>query len=367
MIGGTHPTFLSGQSLEPGGIDFIVRGEGEFALRELAEAIGKGQGPETVPGLAWLDQAALKRALPGRRTLTWTTFHSRRATCSRLRNTTAWACPMGIVYKQKPFMNIVTSRGCPYRCTFCSSTNFWGNKYRTRSAGNVLDEMEELVKKYGVREFKFFDDNLTANPKRANEIFRGMINRKLGVSWNTPNGVHVASIDEETLDLMVRSGCYELTLAVESGDPVVLKDIIHKPTDLDKLLKAAKMLRQKSVGTYGFFIIGFPGETKENIQHTLDFSRKLDLDRISCFIANPLPGTEMLRICQEKGYIGKDYRFDQIDYFEGRFNTPEWTRQELFAMRRKWFWRYNLGMLARHPVRFLSRYKMLLAHPGLVI
>ncbi len=375
MVGGSHPTFLSEQILSGNNesgptarspIDFIVRGEGEFALRDLIEALGKGQSPETVPGLAWAEdgryrESGLRAPFPE---LDQIPFPARdlfpREKYHRI------SLPMGIVYKQRPFMNLITSRGCPYRCAFCSSTNFWGNKYRTRSAANVLTEMDELVGKYGIREFKFFDDNLSANPGRAKELFRGMIERKFNVSWNTPNGIHVANLDEEMLDLMKQSGCYELTLAVESGDPGVLKDIIHKPTDLGQVERAARLIRQKGMGSYGFFIIGFPGETKAQIQNTLDFSRKLDLDRISCFIANPLPGTELYEICREKGYIDKSYRFDRIDYFEGRFSTSEWTYQELHRLRHRWFWKYNLSLLLRHPVRFFARYWPILSRPGLV-
>jgi len=366
VVGGSHPTFLSRECLEPEGIDFIVRGEGEFALRDLVESISKGQGPEAVPGLAWQEgdsfcESALRPPHPK---LDEIPFPAREL--FPLSRYDRIGQPMGIVFRRRPFMNLITSRGCPHRCTFCSSTNFWGNKYRTRSPGNVLDEMEELVKKFGIREFKFLDDNLTANLRRAKEIFQGMIDRKLKVSWNTPNGVHVANLDEETLELMVASGCYELTLAVESGDPKVLKELIHKPTDLEQVKKAAKLMRQKGVGTYGFFIIGFPGETKQQIQNTLDFSRELDLDRISCLIANPLPGTELLQVCREKGYVDKNYSFDNIDYFEGRFNTKEWTHQEVHEMRRKWFWKYNLSLFFRHPKSFFARYAPLLTKPRLV-
>jgi len=367
VVGGSHPTFLFKESLEPGGIDFIVRGEGEFALRELVESVRKGQGPEQVPGLAWSEEGGIKESVvrPVHAGLDDIPFPAR--DLFPVKKYDKISVPMGTVYKRRPFMNLITSRGCPHRCTFCSSTNFWGNKYRVRSPKNVLDEMEELVFKYGIREFKFLDDNLTANVKRAKEIFRGMIDRKLGVSWNTPNGVHIANLDEEMLDLMKGSGCYELTLAVESGDQTILKEIINKPTDLEQVVKASKMMRRKGIGSHGFFIIGFPGETMQQIRNTLDFSRRLDLDRISCFIANPLPGTELLRVCREKGYIGKDYRFDQIDYFEGRFDTKEWSHDQIHEMRRSWFWKYNLGLLFRHPIGFFSRYKMLATNPRLLL
>jgi len=367
VVGGSHPTFLAEECLRQGGIDFIVKGEGEFALRDLMEAIRKGRGVETIPGLAWQEdgrycESGIRPAAPN---LDEIPFPAR--DLFPLDKYDRISSPMGSVYRQRPFMNLITSRGCPYRCNFCSSTNFWGNQYRVRSAGNVLLEMEELAGKYGVREFKFFDDNLTADRGRAKEIFRGMIERNLKVSWNTPNGVHLMNLDEEMLDLMKGSGCYELTLAIESGDPGVLRDIIHKPTDLAEVERVVKLIRKKGIDSSGFFVIGFPGETKEQIQRTFDFSRKLNLDRIMFFIANPLPGTELYRICLDKGYIDRNYRFDEIDYFEGRFSTPEWTYQELYQLRRNWFWQYNLGGLFTHPIRFLTRYKPIIARPGFLL
>ena len=378
ITGGTHPTFLTEASLAHPELDLVARGEGEFTLRELVTASQQGRGPEGIAGLAYrlprpksgrgyLDRDGQVVVGPDRAPAEPDEIPFPARDLFPLEKYFAIALPMGIVYKQKPFMNLITSRGCPYRCTFCSSTNFWGNAYRTRSVENVLEEMEYLVTRLGVREFKFFDDNLTADKARAKKIFQGMVERKFHVTWNTPNGIHVVHLDDELLDLMKASGCYELTLAVESGDPDVLKNIIRKPTRLPEVEEAAKRIRKKGLGSYGFFIIGFPGETREQIQRTLDFSRKLDLDRISCFIANPLPGTEMYRICKEKGYIKDDYSFDSIDYFEGRFETPEWTREELHRLRRGWFWRYNLSLLVRHPVRFFSRYLPFLARPGLLL
>ncbi len=367
ITGGAHPTFLPELCLERAPeLDLVGRGEGEFIVRELIEASRNGGALEDVAGLSFRrdGEAVHNRAREPYPDLDAIPFPAR--DLFKLELYERIGQPMGIVYKQLPFMNIITSRGCPYRCTFCSSTTFWGNRYRKRSAENVLDEMEHLYRDLGVREFKFFDDNLTVDRERAKAIFRGMIERGIKVSWNTPNGIHVVSLDDEMLDLMKESGCYELTLAVESGDPDVLRDIVKKPTRLDQVEDAARRLRDKGLGSYGFFIIGFPGETEEQIKNTLRFSRKLDLDRISLFLFNPLPGTALFEESVEKGYVKESEVAEDVDYFEGRFDTPEWTREEVHSLRRRWFWRYNLGFLLRHPARFLSRYWVLLSRPGLV-
>jgi magnesium-protoporphyrin IX monomethyl ester (oxidative) cyclase len=274
---------------------------------------------------------------------------------------------MGIVYRRRPFMNLITSRGCPFRCTFCSSTNFWKVKYRKRSPENVLAEMEHLYRDLGVREFKFFDDNMTTDPERAKAIFRGMIDRQLKVKWNTPNGIHAMTLDEEMLDLIKASGGYELTLAVESGDEKVLREIINKPTSLEKVEETARLMRKRGLGSFGFFIIGFPGETKAQIQNTLDFSRRLDLDRADFFIFNPLPGTPLFDECLKRKYIEPTAMTEDVDYFEPRFDTEAWTREEITRIRKRWFWRYNLGLLLRHPLRFFRRYWVFLTRPRLTL
>ncbi len=364
ITGGTHPTFLPEYSMARcPELDFIVRGEGEFALDELIDSLRKGGDPAHIKGLVYRDGDRVK-INPDREpypNLDDIPFPAR--DLFPIQRYSDIGVPMGTVFRHKPYMNLITSRGCPFHCTFCSSTNFWGNNYRTRSPENVLAEMETLYRDMGVREFKFFDDNLTTNRKRAMAIFQGMIDRGLKVTWNTPNGIHVVTLDEELLDLMKRSGCFELTLAVESGNADVLRDIIRKPTKLHHVEEASALIKKKGIATNGFFIIGFPGETKDQIRNTLDFSLKIDLDRMSFFIYNPLPGTQLFDVCVEKGYITPDQMAEDADYFEGRFDTPEWTRSELHKLRRNWFWKYNAGLLFRSPARFFKNYLPLVARP----
>jgi len=367
VTGGTHPTFLPESSMgKCPELDLIARGEGEFTLLDLVRASREGGEYGDIPGLVWRrnSEVAINKPREPHMNLDEIPFPARDLFPLELYHEIC--LPMGIVYKRKPFMSLITTRGCPFRCAFCSSTNFWGNRYRKRSVKNVLDEMEHLHNDLGIRELKLFDDNLTSDMKRAKELFSGMIERGIDVTWNTPNGIHVVSLDDELLGLMRKSGGYELTLAVESGDQDVLKNIIRKPTRLDQVEAAAKRIRKKGFGSYGFFIIGFPGETKEQIRRTLDFSRRLDLDRISCFIFNPLPGTRLFEECVAKGYVKPGDMDEDVDYFESRFETPEWTREELQRLRRGWFWRYNLGQLLRHPIRFFSRYFIFLTRPGLL-
>jgi len=357
LTGGTHPTFMPERSLEKAPhLDCIVRGEGERTLQRIVETTNDGSDWRSLPGVAFRKngrpvvnpKAGLigdldSLPLPARDLLPMEKYFNKNL-------------PMGIVSRRSPWANVITSRGCPARCAFCSSTRFWGHCYRMRKPEAVLDEIELLTNEYGVKEIKFFDDNLAAHLPRAKEIFRGMIERGIRVSWNTPNGIGIHNLDFEVMELMKKSGAYELTLAVESGDPDVLRDIIHKPFDLDRALEVSRMLRRMKLGTYGFFILGFPGETREQIKRTIDFAWKLDLDRISVFVANPLPGTEIFRTCVEKGYIPGDFPFEEADYFNARFDTPEWEGKWVERTRKRFFWTYNLSLPFRGPLRFFRTY-----------
>jgi magnesium-protoporphyrin IX monomethyl ester (oxidative) cyclase len=368
ITGGTHPTFLPELCMKNcRELDLIARGEGEHTLLDLVKASREGGEPGDIDGLVWKSDGELviNRDREPYKDLDSIPFPAR--DLFPLERYHEISIPMGMVYKRLPFMNMITSRGCPFHCAFCSSTKFWGNRYRKRSVENVLAEMEQLYHEFGIREFKFFDDNLTFDKKRARKLFKGMIERGIDVTWNTPNGVHVVNMDDEMLDLMKKSGCHELTLAVESGDQDVLRDIIRKPTRVDQIEDAARRIKRKGISAVGFFIIGFPGETRRQMKNTMDFSRKLDLDSISLFIFNPLPGTPLFQECVDKGYLTLDQVAEDVDYCEARIDTPEWTSMEVHNLRKNWFWKYNLNLFFRHPIRFFRRYQTFLSRPGLVI
>ena len=253
-------------------------------------------------------------------------------------------------------MPVVTSRGCPCRCTFCSSTNLWGKHYRTRSAANVLQELDWLVDKFGIEEIKVQDDNLTVNKKRAGEIFQGMIERPYRLHWNTPNGIAVWTLDKEMLAMMKDSGCFEITMAIESGNQKVLDDLIRKPLKLDKAREINRACRELGISRFAYFIIGFPGETKAQIMDTIKFARELRLDMNAIFIYNPLPGSELFEECLKRGYITEESFFEVGNqYFSSVIDSEEWTAKELETLIR---WEYLKNYLAvfRAPYLVGRRY-----------
>lgn len=204
-------------------------------------------------------------------------------------------------------VSVITSRGCPYRCTFCSAFRVTGRKYRRRSAANVLDEIAGLVSRYHPDVISFEDDNLTADRDRAAEIFEGLARRFPGLQWITPNGVSIKHLDPDLLALMKRSRCRSLNLAFESGDPQVLHDSMKKDLDPEAGRQARAWCKQAGIKVNGYFILGMPGETPASMRRTRDFALSLDLDGIGIFIATPFPGTELYDLCRKEGYLDPDY------------------------------------------------------------
>jgi magnesium-protoporphyrin IX monomethyl ester (oxidative) cyclase len=199
--------------------------------------------------------------------------------------------------------SVITSRGCPYRCTFCSAFRITGRKYRRRSTDNVLAEIAELVTNYHPTVISFEDDNLTADRPRAMEIFEAFAWRFPKLQWMTPNGVSIKHLDSEMLALMKRSGCRSLNLAFESGDPQVLREFMKKDLDPELGRQVRQWCKEAGIGVNGYFILGMPGESLESLRRTRDFALALDLDGIGIFLATPFPGTELYDLCREQGYL----------------------------------------------------------------
>lgn len=207
-------------------------------------------------------------------------------------------------------VSLVTSRGCPYKCSFCSIHIHAGRKYRRYSVEHILDHMENLVRNYDVRHFHLEDDNLTLDKDRFMQLMNGVVERGLAFTWDTPNGVFANTIDEDMLRLMKRTGVTYLVIGVESGDQNVLDTVIYKqPLTIEHVLRVFKLGKKVGVDMQAFYIIGFPRETLADIKTTLKFA----LDGLIKYnvlphmaIARPDPGTELFREANENGHLVAD-------------------------------------------------------------
>jgi magnesium-protoporphyrin IX monomethyl ester (oxidative) cyclase len=369
VTGGTHPSFLPEACLESSDVDFIILGEGEKPFSALIDRLQNERPFDDIPGIAFRgrESVIVNRGMDLVEDLDTLPYPAR--DLFPVEEYFRINLPMQGLSRHRRNISVATSRGCPYRCTFCSSTIHWGHKWRKRSPESVLDELEMLKSKYDLREVKFEDDNLTFDADRAKAIFRGMIERKFNFHWNTPNGVSVWTLDDEMLSLMKQSGCYEITLAIESGDEDVLKNIIKKPLSLDKARDAAERIKAHGIETSGYFIVGFPGETRKQIHNTVRFAKSLDLDRYYLFLYTPLPGTPLAKKAEDEGLILPGFEYENANnYFAPSVRTPDMSPEELLKLERREFWKMNLAFPVKHPVKFIRKYKNSLRdHPEFIL
>lgn len=244
------------------------------------------------------------------------------------------------------FCSLITSRGCPFNCVFCSSHSVHGKKVRLMSPGRVIEEVIFLVKNYGVNTILIEDDNFFVDKIRGIRILRKLSEMDLFVEFQ--NGVAIYNLDEEVVSAMKSSGVRMVTIAVESGVDRVLKDVIHKPLNTFMVRKAVKILRKGGMYVRAFFIIGFPGETKKDMRETIGFMKRVGFNWSAIMIATPLAGSELYDICKDKGYLPINKGYEDFHYSEGNIITPDFTPEEVESIR----------YLANLEVNFVYNYDM---------
>ncbi len=296
ILGGPVPSGAdSNQLLKEMGCDGLIKGEGEFAVLVIMENIKKNLPPfeGKISGLTYLKANNGLVSNPVERisdldSLPFPAFHL--------------LPPFG-AYKTRsrksPVAAIITSRGCPFLCTFCSKDIF--KKMVTyRSAKNVLEEIDFLVKNYGIRQIDILDDNFALNKARFVEILNGLIERNYDLALNFQSGIRAENVDEAILVKMKKAGVYKLAFGIESADENVLK-INKKGLNLEKIEDVVKKAKKMGFVVYGFFIIGLPGETEEAFEKTLAFAKKLDFDVANFCMATPFINTELYEMVKTKG------------------------------------------------------------------
>lgn len=198
---------------------------------------------------------------------------------------------------------LLTSRSCPFRCPFCNMYICHGRKWRSRSPRNVVDEIIYLKQKYNVGSFAIIDDNLTTSKKRIKEICKLIIDNKLNIKWDCPNGVSVRTLDRETLSIMKDAGCTSLVLSIESGNEEIRNKVMRKGLSIEKIEEVVFACRDLGIFTNGGFIIGYPGDNEKTINDTLQLIKKYPFDFIGINILWPYKGTEVYGVCIKKGYL----------------------------------------------------------------
>lgn len=365
VVGGPHVTLVPKEFLqEAPSVDIAVAGEGEYAMLEIAQHFEGKKTLDEIKGIAYRQNGVVKvnERRPFIENLDELPYPAYDLVDMEL-----YLGPSKIGYRsfQNRAISMVTSRGCPFNCCFCSVHLHMGKGFRAHSAKYVLDHIQYVVDKYKVKNIFFEDDNLTLDLKRFEEICDGIIERRIKIGWETPNGVRADRLTPELLKKMKQSGCKSVFVGVESGDQQILDKVVCKSLDLNRVVEFAKNAQEIGLKTGAFYIIGFPGETKQNMQRTVDFA--LDLKRkydvgMHLFAATPSYGTRLFEECKEKGYLPADLTwnsFAQARQARGlsMITTKEFTPAEVKEIAAKAladYKRIHLVNLVKHPRKALS-------------
>lgn len=332
---GLHPSAKPHESLAHPCIDFVVIGEPELTVQELAKTLEAGKLDELkkVKGLGFKKDGedVITPPRPFIEDLDSLPFPARHLLPMKELFAAVKQNPIrGEI--RKPCARVLTSRGCPNNCIFCSNHIVMGKKWRGRTPKNVVDELQQIVETYGVQQVDFEDDNLTFNKKRMEAICDEIVNRGLDIEWYTPNGVRADGLDATLLTKMRKSGCQRIMVAPESGVQRVVNDIIKKNQDLKKVEAAVVNAHKVGIKVSCFFIIGFIGETKADIQATINYAyklRQLGADRFYFSYATPLVGTELFRQAKEGGYLRPEFSDEALSWAQPLIETPEFTADDL--------------------------------------
>jgi radical SAM superfamily enzyme YgiQ (UPF0313 family) len=291
VLGGPHASCVPREILGAVPcVDFVFQGEGEAGLPMLLDRqSGRTETPlSSIPGLCWreggeirLNPLSLEDDLDRFGFPSWDLISPMRYPLA----------PEVIYFKNEPIAPISVTRGCPHHCTFCAVANINGRKVRMRSIPHVLDEISLLYHEHGAREIHILDDNFTFDPAYVRAFCEGLEKRRLRVSWTCPNGIRLNNLTLDTLRAMHRAGCYILMVGIESGSPRILKQI-KKNLSLEMIREKVALIRQAGIEVHGFFVIGLPTETEEEIEMTRKLILELDMVGINVAAFHPFPGTE---------------------------------------------------------------------------
>lgn len=332
VVGGPHVSTLPELTLKECKADFAVIGEGEKTIIELVDVISSGSNNlDKINGIGYRKNGKIH-------------INSMRDLIKELDSVQfpAWdiikpekypPIAHGTFYKKFPIAPIITTRGCPFDCTFCASNTIWGKQLRKRSPRNVVDEIELLVKNHGIKEFHFEDDNLTASKEHVLGICHEILRRNLNIVWSCPNGVRIDCLDKERLEIMKASGCYMFAIGFESGDQGIL-DRAHKKLDLSKIRDTVNLIKSVGIEMMGFFILGLPSETKETARKTIDFAKSLPISSAKFHNFIPLPGTPIFDEWYQKQKGNIDWGSAKL-FGEATYETEYLSAEELTTLQKQ--------------------------------
>jgi len=303
VCGGPFPTVEPVVFLKHG--DIVVRGEGEYKMLKIAngEKIGRISGISFKRNNKIIHNKS-EKFISDLDSLPFPAYH---------------LLPKLKIYRMRgrksPAVPILTSRGCPYSCIYCTKSIF-GSCFRARSPENVLKEIEFLINEFGAKEIDIFDDNFSLDMNRAEKICDAIIKNRYNIAINCQNGLRVDRMTKNLIKKLKDAGVFKVGIGIESGNEKILRTI-KKQIHLKQVETVVKWFRDVGIIVYGFFMIGLPGDNPKTMQDTIDFAKRVNPDIANFMITMPIPGTELYNIVEKYGKFIHNIKFGSEYGFYG--------------------------------------------------
>ncbi len=339
VLGGPHVTFMDESVLKEEAVDVIVRGEGEQTLLELAKNVSDPKTLKDVEGITFRKDGQIVRT-PNRKVM------------ENLDDLPRPAYKFFPLEKYRLFgrkiLPIITARGCPSQCSFCTSALMFGKGFRARSPKNIADELEWLRDEHGAEAFTFYDDTFTLDRRRAIGICDEIVSRKIGLPWDCQT--RVSTVSRDILLKMRDANCQQVFFGVESGCQTIL-DAVKKGTTVAQNEKAIKLAKDVGLFVAVSVMIGYPGETHAMLKETIDLVKKAEPDDVYICVATPYPGTELRRLVEKNGWKMSD-DWGRYDTTTPVFANPNLSEDDVIKLRTSF---YNSFYSPKYVLRHLFK------------
>lgn len=345
ILGGPHITSNVNHAMSYDVFDYGVIGEGELTLTELLKALKEGVPIEAIKGIAYKDKnkrivmTAKREYVEDLDSLPFPDFNF-------IKDISLYQPPPSN-YKLLPVISMITSRGCPYQCTFCDR-NVFGQKYRERSAENIFQEIKYLHSKYNIREIAFVDDTFFLNKKRIYKLFELLNREKIYLSWSC--AARINNVNYDFLKFVKSQGCWSISFGIESGDSKILKTI-KKGIEIEQIKNTIDWCYELGITTKGFFMIGHPTESIGSIDKTIKLACSLKLSDIVATINTPIPGSTQYKEIEKYGVLDKT-DWSQFNYWRPVF-VPSGLCEDVLLKKQKEIYR-KFYLRPRIIIRYLK-------------
>lgn len=366
VLGGHHPSAMPETVMENPDIDYVMIGECDTTFPQFLDALNGEGGLDEVRGLYYRENGAVRSTMDGVRPAksgptykyyfrkdgpnpgdletipmpAWHLLDMERYWKSHVR------MGGGNVMRERYFP-MVSSRGCPHTCYFCTSPLMGGYKgYRKRTVEDVCAEIRWLKDVYGVQEIQFLDDNFFISVPRVKELLKALAEQFPDVVFSVPAGTEANALDDEVIELMARANFYRVILALEAGDQQIQDALIDKRVDLARVPSIVAKCKEVGLEVRGYFMLGFPNEKRAQIMHTAEFAKSLDLDDFALSVVSPLPGTPLFDQCVDEKLLTSGFDINDIRYSVSHIRLPDMTSEELENVRRSYWMEHKARKIA---------------------